>query len=345
MAVSLCQFGQGDGKQWDSYVSNNPRANHCHLSGWKDVIVKSYGHRPYYLWHATNGIVDGILPLISMRSLLANRIFVSLPFLDNGGICADDEKVEQALLQEAVRLAESEHAELIDFRNRQKSRLGLSAHGSKVTLVLKLGGDTDLMWKKFNAKVRNQVRKAGKSGLTISWHDMDGLDDFYHVFLINMRSLGSPVHSVKLFSEILKSFKNSAKIILVKKGGRTVGGGMVLFFNGTVLVPWASSLREFRSQCPNNLLYWEAIRWACERGDHYFDFGRSSRGSGTFHFKKQWGAEEKPLHWESWTKGGAGPSTIQADDPRYNFVTKVWSMLPLPMTRVLGPVIRGHLSN
>jgi len=67
-----------------------------------------------------------------------------------------------------------------------------------------------------------------------------------------------------------------------------------LSFRDALIVLWASSYREYFSLCPNNLLYWEMIRWGCEQGYRRFDFGRSSPQSGTYHFKKQWGTIENP---------------------------------------------------
>ena len=41
------------------------------------------------------------------------------------------------------------------------------------------------------------------------------LDDFYDVFLINMRDLGSPVHSKKLMKNVLEEFPDKARIVIV----------------------------------------------------------------------------------------------------------------------------------
>ena len=66
------------------------------------------------------------------------------------------------------------------------------------------------MWKRFNAKLRNQIRKAVKSGLTATWSGIEGLADFYQVFATNMRDLGSPVHSRRFFAAIFEEFPECA---------------------------------------------------------------------------------------------------------------------------------------
>jgi hypothetical protein len=116
---------------------------------------------------------------------------------------------------------------------------------------------------------------------------------------------------------------------------------VVIVFRDTVLVPWASSLREWRSRCPSNLLYWEVIRSACDKGLRWLDFGRSSPGGGTYRFKMQWGGRERRLNWEA----NERPSIVDSDDPRYRWMIRAWTRLPVPVATVLGPILRKRLSN
>ena len=309
------------------------------------MVERSYGHRPFYLWASQDGKVKGILPLMLMRSVLFGKSLVSLPFLDDGGICADDEETALELYSHARRLCEREGADLLDLRHRAPSGLGLAPQGSKVTFVLQLARDPERAWTSLDSKVRNQIRKSMKSGLEVSWHGREGLDGFYDAFATNMRDLGSPVHSRKFFATILSEFPDSARLILVTDGGRTIGGAVCLSFKDTVIVPWASSRRAYRPSCPNHLLYWEAIRWSSQEGFRRFDFGRSSRGSGTYNFKKQWGAVEQPLGWEMWGQKGHRGGPIESSDTRYATVARVWKHLPVAITRFCGPMLRGQISN
>lgn len=345
MVIELCRLQHGEEKAWDEFVYRYPNAGHCHLSGWRRVIERSYGHRAFYLWAYENGETKGILPLILIRSILFGRSLVSIPFLDDGGICADDDWTRIELYQGAWQLFEDYRVDCLDFRHRQPSGLDLPLHGLKVTLILELADNPDRMWERFDPKLRNQIRKALRSGLTASWSGSEGLSDFYDVFATNMRDLGSPVHSRGFFSAILKEFSNSARLILVRKGSQTIGGGLCLLFRDTLFMPWASSRREFFSICPNNLLYWEVIRWGCEKGYRRFDLGRSSPGSGTYCFKKQWGAIEELLHWQCLNQKHRRSTTVQADDPRYRWAIRTWKRLPLAITKLIGPLLRRQMSN
>jgi len=345
MIVDVCRFEQDQELEWDRYVHRHPSATHCHLSAWRHAIQRSYGHKAFYLWAHEDGDTKGILPLVLIRSRLFGRSLVSLPFLDGGGVCADDHPTKIELCQQALRVCEDYRVDFLDLRHREPSGLDLPLHGSKVTLLLDLAESPDRMWDRFDGKLRNQIRKAQKSGLTVSWSGLEGIDAFYDVFASNMRDLGSPVHSRRFFAAVVEEFSEGARLILVKKGSQTIGGAVCLSFKDTLLVPWASSLREYLSICPNNLLYWEVIRWGCEKGYQRLDFGRSSPGTGTYRFKKQWGTVEVPLRWQclGWKRDRA--AVVESGDPNYAWIVRIWKHLPVAITKMIGPVLRRHMSN
>ena len=343
MQVELCRVGPGDDRDWDEYVGRARDAGVYHRFGWARVIERSYGHAPRYLLARDEHGVRGVLPLVLFTGALGGRSLVSLPFLDEGGLCADDAEARTALWTAAQELATRERAGVVELRQGYPSGLPLASLGAKVSVMLDLAADPETMWKGLDAKVRNQVRKATNSGLTPAWCGVEGLDDFYAVFTHNMRDLGSPVHGRRFFAAILEEFAGDARLLLVRDGARVVAGGVVMTFRDTVLVPWASSLREWRNRCPSNLLYWEVIRSACDKGLAWLDFGRSSRGGGTYKFKMQWGGQERPLPWQ--VHPGDKASVIHSDDPRYRWLIQAWQKLPVPIATVLGPILRKRLSN
>jgi CelD/BcsL family acetyltransferase involved in cellulose biosynthesis len=93
---------------------------------------------------------------------------------------------------------------------------------------------------------------------------------------------------------------------------------------------------------PNMLMYWEAMRAACENGAREFDFGRSHRGSGTYDFKKQWGAEEAGLNYFTY-RDAALAQAAATDFYRSDAASRlssVWRKLPAAVQRRLGPAVR-----
>jgi hypothetical protein len=103
-----------------------------------------------------------------------------------------------------------------------------------------------------------------------------------------------------------------------------------------------SSLRSSFARGPNQLLYWEALRYGIERGCTVFDFGRSSWNSGTFEAKRQYGAQPEQLYWHRFP---AEDGTGDDGAGRLEWATRVWRRLPVPVANTAGALVRGGLPN
>jgi FemAB-related protein (PEP-CTERM system-associated) len=202
---------------------------------------------------------------------------------------------------------------------------------------LPLPRSTEEAWEAMDRKVRNQIRKAEKSGLTASIGGLEHLDDFYAIFARNMRDLGTPVYGRELFHRVLTVFSESAHVVIVHYQGKAIAGGILLRHRDTVETPWASSLAEYRSLCPNHTLYWSVMQWAIARQLNVLDFGRSTPDEGTFRFKQQWGAAASPLCWEYSLFGGSQMPDQSPKNPKFRAAIELWKRCPLWLTNTLGP--------
>jgi FemAB-related protein (PEP-CTERM system-associated) len=324
---------------WDGYVLKSQAACAYHRIGWKDVIEKSFGHQTYYLVAKENGKWVGILPLVSIKSLLFGRFIVSLPFFNYGGICADSPEIERSLLAEAIEIAGKERAGHIEFRHVMSRDLGLPTKESKVAMVLDLPPASEDLWRGFKAKLRSQIKRAERAGMEVRVGGMEAVDDFYKVFSRNMSDLGTPVYSKAFFINILQTLAETTWIITIFYQKEPVASGFLVGFKGKVEIPWASSLRKYNPLAPNMLLYWYALKLGCERGYQQFDFGRSTPHSATYKFKEQWGTRPVQLYWQYWLSNGQPLQDISPGNPKYGLAIKVWKCLPLSLTRLIGPLV------
>jgi FemAB-related protein (PEP-CTERM system-associated) len=94
-----------------------------------------------------------------------------------------------------------------------------------------------------------------------------------------------------------------------------------------------------RALAANDFKYWELMREACERGCRVFDYGRSKRGTGSFDFKKNWGFEPQPLHYEYLLVKGRRLPDVNPLNPKYRLFIKAWQRLPLALANLIGPHI------
>ncbi|MFO0706486.1 MAG: FemAB family XrtA/PEP-CTERM system-associated protein [Nitrospira sp.] len=344
-SVVISRCGDTDQADWAQYVLRAPDATVGHDWAWRGVIRAAYGHEAVYLIARDAGCIRGILPLIEMRSPFGRASWASMPFMDYGGVCADDSRVAALLIQEARRLSRACGASALELRQLKELSDIPASRGDKVTMVLDLTGGEASIWKGLPAKVRNQVRKAEKSGLSTVVGGAELLEEFYRVFVVNMRDLGSPVHGFPFFTAMADGFGAKLRVRLVREGEKTVGGLIRICFKDTVLVPWASALREYFPKCPNNLLYWHEIQDACAGAYKIFDFGRSSIGSGTYEFKRQWGAHPAPLFWYVLGDEAASGNAVDGTSLKYRLIREVWKRLPVGMSAAVGPRIRKYLTN
>ncbi len=324
--------------EWNDYVEKHSESLLGHRGEWSRILSRTLGQEPIYLVAREDGILQGILPLALVEGLVGGRALVSLPWLDAAGVLADSTEVAAALIDRARETARDRNCTYLEIRALRKYDSPRPVRSSKVLLHLDLDSP-DAMWKAFSAKVRNQIRKAEKEGLTASVVGENGLSDFYRVFSRNMRDIGVPVWGMNFFQEIMATFGERARLVIVRDRKEPVGAGLLLTHDGTAIVPSASSLRSHFKQCPNHLLYWTAIQEAAERGATVFDFGRSTPNSGTWRFKKQWGSREVPCYWHYDLLRINEPPERNTQSKKLRFAVETWKRLPLQVANRLGPLL------
>jgi len=338
--MSITLANHIDAPAWNGYVLNHPDSAVYHRYEWKRVIEQVFGHKTFYLVSKSgSGIIDGILPLVMLKSALFGHFMVSLPYLNYGGILADDAEVGKKLLAEAVTIAQAQRLAHIELRHREDKPIHLPAKTSKVTLMLDLPESADALLQSFKSKLRSQIRKPEKEGLTGIIGGLEQIDNFYYVFSRNMRYLGTPVYGRSLFTTILTVFPRETRICTVFKDDKPVASGFLVSYRDTVEMPWASSLREYNHLSPNMMLYWKVLSYAADNGFKKFDFGRSTPHEGTYQFKMQWGAQPLQLYWHYWLSRGNALPEINPKNPKYRYFIKIWQHLPLWLTKALGPGI------
>jgi len=306
-------------------------------------LRRGLGCTPYCLEALQDDQTCGVLSLAFIKTMLFGRFLVSLPYLNSGGVVADNAAIAGRLIDRAVELADQLQVRYLELRHETAIEHPALGHRltSKVHMRLALPNTADALMAAFPAKLRSQIRKGEKNGLTVAWGSEERLADFYAVFSRNMRDLGTPVYGKALFRAVVREFPGRAEFCVVSFGTQPVAAALLLHGQGVTEVPSASSLRRFNHTSANMLLYWRLLERAVQRGQAVFDFGRSSRDSSTYRFKEQWGASPESAEWQYYLRNGA-VSDMRPDNPRYQRFIRLWQRLPVAVTRVIGPaIVRG----
>ncbi|MBM83721.1 MAG: exosortase [Planctomycetaceae bacterium] len=279
-----------------------------------------------------------------MDTRLFGRFVVSLPDVNTVGVIADSAEVASLLVGEAIQVADDFNAKNLELRHEQLVEHPKLVHQvtDKVHMRLALPATDEELWSQLKSKVRSQIRKPQRNtDFSVEWGGVELLDQFYDVFCQNMRDLGTPPFGKALLASILDAFTDSAEICCVRLGGSTVASALLIHGPGTTQVPSSSSLRRVNSTNANMLMYWHLLERSIQRGQSEFDFGRSSKDSGTFRFKKQWGATPHPAAWQHYVREGSAED-MRPSSGKYDLMIKTWKKLPVGVTRLIGPsIVRG----
>jgi len=334
-------------KGWDEYITAHPHGSFYHLYNWKHVLKETFGFRPLYVVYKKEGRIKGACPLFLMRDIFARKYLVSNPFANFAGLLADTSEVEREIIAYVRDLAHEHGVEYVQLRS--KGNAVHSGDGSLLTkdyfvsLFLNLGAGEAALWNRISSRNRNKIRAAGKEGFE-SGVGKEYLKYFYAIFAKNMKHLGTPVFPIVFFRKILHYFPDNTNIFVVKNEGRVASGMFLFWFKDTLSEPWVSSLRYYnRKYYINNFLYWEAIKYAIGNGFKCFDFGRSTRDSGTFNFTRQWGAEPEPLKYQHILCRSKGVSDVNQESNKYGLYISIWRHLPVAICNFFGPKLVRYL--
>jgi len=338
-------------KDYDNYIASQPNATPYHASAWLTAVEKAYGHVAWVITAHHNGKLCGALPLVKVKRPFRAGTLVSVPFCDLGGLLADSPDIANEMRFAAQNLAASLGGAALEIREGGPELLPEEctdlAGDTKVRMLCELPACSETLFKSYKPKLRSQIRKAEKNGLTAEVRQGDdAIALFYAVFSRNMLRLGSPVHSLSWFKELGRAYGDNLLVGLVFKGVEPIGGGIVLVQGKQACIPWASTLEEYNRLAPNMLLYWTLLAKVNDLGCTQFDFGRSTLGEGTFRFKKQWGAVPHHLIWrnDSPTNERAGSGSGNIVSRLRPLIERIWQRLPLLVANWIGPKLRRYIT-
>ena len=327
---------------WRDVVNSDPAATIYHGKQWCDVVDDAFSKKNY-LVHAqdSDGQWIGLLPLTHIRSRLLGSRLVSMPYANYGGTLAADIEVADGIREAAVNLGSELGVSCVELRETMRSpgSQRFTSSQRKVIMLRALPASMEELGKQIGAKRRSQAGRAIREGAQVAVGSTELLPDFYKVFCRNMRDLGTPVYPIRFFDAIMRHCADKVTIIVISLQGEIAAACFLMRWHDTMEIPWAASNRDFNQYGVNMSLYWEALDFAIRQGCGHFDFGRTTPGSGTYKFKKQWGAEELQCQW----RGGPESDTAAEAGKVQTLASSVWKNLPLPIANRIGPWISGDL--
>ncbi len=335
------QMQPTDAANWDAFVGRCDESTFFHRAGWKEVIERAFGHRTHYLLAESGGKIEGILPLAEIKHFYFGHSLSSLPFGVYGGIAAESEEARELLDRKAQDLAGNLGVDHLEYRNVKPFHEDWPTKDIYVTFRKEIDPDVDQNMKNIPRKQRAMVRSGIKHGLSSATDE--NADRFFRVFADNMLRHGTPALPKRYFEILMEVFGRDCEILTVTHGDEVVSGVLSFYFKDEVLPYYAGDTVKARSLAANDFKYWELMKRSCERGCRMFDYGRSKVGTGSFDFKKNWGFEPQPLHYEYQLHRAKEVPDQNPLNPKYQLFIKAWRKLPMPVANFIGPHIVKNL--
>lgn len=284
------------------------------------ILSKSFGYfSENYL------IVDkqeeiGVLPLVSIR-----KSIVSMPHFSYGGPIVDSKIKNNINFRGLI--------ENRSFEIRSFSKFSPFYNSEKITCLLELKDNSVEQWQEFKSKLRNLIKKSEKFNLISKHGKLELLSDFYSIYSRNMLRLGSPPLGKNFFKHLLTDYVYGVvDITVVYFEDIPVATGFTLSYLGFEEVCWASTNPRYNKYNVNMFLYWDLIKTSIKNKNKYFSFGRTTVGSNTHKFKKQWGSIDIPIYFNFSEK------RIKSIK-KFTILAKLWKFQPLKTSIFLGKII------
>ncbi len=329
---------------WEVFLGRHSEATLFYDPRWGEIMRMTYKNPCFYLTAWREQTVVGILQLVHQKSRLFGSQLCSLPYFDASGILADESSVEHALLCEAESLRNSLGARHVELRQMLLLPGNLPVRKDKVKMCLALPASVDALMLRFKPKLRQELRKPRPENIDVKFGGAELVQEFHAVYIKKMRELGSPPHKQKFFQLLMEMFGPAAKIFVARSHHQVVAAVLTLTDSQGMHALWSGSELSRKEYLINRQLFWSMLIHAVENGIPGFDFGRSTRNSGTYEFKTKWGTQEFPLYWHYVIPKGGQPPLPFTDEAKYRFITSVWRRLPLRLIKAWGPRIIGKLS-
>jgi len=318
-------------------------SNFYNSTNWIKAIEESYNLKPFIIALMDDKKILNVIPFFFLKSKFFGSKLISLPYGDYGGFLFSDVKVEW-ILKKLDDIAKENDVEYVEIREQNvefgKHLKSFETKFDYYTFVINLNQSIENIWKSFDKKVRNSIRKAEKNNVKVVDGDKKDLEEFYKLYLNTMKKLGSPPHSFKFFDNVFKFCSDNVKLLFAEYENKKIAAS-IFFSHKKKIYYWKNvSEEQYLYLRPNDLILFKMIEWGQKKNFESFDFGRSRMYTGGFLFKKRWGGKMNELKYHHRVY-----KDCEIPDPekeKYKSLGRIWKSLPIFIIKRLGPMVRKN---
>ena len=319
MSVRI-EVAKNDAELWDSVINQSSQGTIFHTWRWLKCVKRQTRTKLYPLKAYDGDELLCILPLFVRKKGLsvvysppsrALLLYMGLVFAKEYSNLRKFESAFSEFVMNLNNFLESEFGSCFvrirtspsfqDVRPLKWAGYSVTPH---YTLHINLQNGLEQIWKGFDKKVRNNIRKTEKENCKVEfgeWEELNALREILAERFIAQGMRPSENYYRDYLLELFREFyPENMKIFAAKKDGEIVGGFVGLAFKDRLLL-WIGIPRvELRGVYPNDLAIWEGIKWAKENGYKYFEIMDAGDDARLSRYKSQF--NPKPEIWFSAVK-------------------------------------------
>jgi lipid II:glycine glycyltransferase (peptidoglycan interpeptide bridge formation enzyme) len=267
--------------EWDAFVDAAPGGHHLQTGLWARVKARE-GWRPVRLLARRDGELVGGAQLLVRPTRLG-----AIGYCPRGPLLLDehDPATLGALLDGLAKLARRERILYVKVQPpagrddiaqvlRDRGFVAGDMQAAPVATVrIDLRQPLEEILANMRSATRQKIRKATRKGIAVREAGASGLAAFGEVLAATGRRQGFAPYPVEYYAELLDQFGDGrrAGLLLAEYEGEVLSGAVVVGYGDTVVYKMGGWSGDSKAPRPNELMHWQAMQWAKERGYRYYD--------------------------------------------------------------------------
>jgi len=329
-------------------------------------VLSIESNQPFNLIISKNsqGKINGMVPLLRTRGIpfgpnpiISSKRISSLPRTPYAGVLADNSEVFRMLLETVKEMSEDYGGSIIQIKTDNKSNYtegGFTSIEWRKTFIKAIppkGESIKFESRKDERDILRDIKRANEHN--VKYQNAESLDDlklWYYLYLERMRFHRVPARSFRFFKscwEILKPAGLMDLHLTVIDAGKSyeiLSGNFNFkfkdcYFGGFKAGNMAKSFLMF-----GDFLMFNEMQKIQDEGFRFYDLGEVPGGSHNLErYKRRWGAEMVQIYHHYYSSNQIRISDNLEIPGDNSLSTKLWRLVPLPMTAAIGKMINARL--
>ncbi|RLF94356.1 hypothetical protein DRN50_05590 [Thermococci archaeon] len=286
MSIKLRVIDDDERGKWDTLVAASPHGTLFHTWKWLKVMEKHTMSKFYPLMGLKRTTPVGVFPLFYQKRFLVRTVFSPPPSTavhHLGPLLVDYNRLKQDRKESIFTEFQREVDRfMVSDLKADYIWIGLppgllDARPFKWTgyqiepaydYLIDLSRGADYVWQQFKKNLRQNISRAEKRGISVETGSKRELEMIYDSLSKRYREQDTTLSLPESYLLDLYDlfYPENMKIFVAKYNGDYVGGLIDLYYKDKV-VSWLGNVKaSVECVSPNDLLQWEAIRYAIEHG-------------------------------------------------------------------------------